>query len=371
MSLRFTGCGGCTNVLVVSAMLVAAFGVRLHIADVNILLPPKMTHFVEYRLQGSDGCFKWSWDHHDILSVLPEFNSSGHCTTSERLRSIAPYSGRKETAVYATDVLTGMMGLLLHVHAFDDEVNISFFIGLCRGNFTISFSPWSVLNSLVAQVDTMMGFGHALSLGVTSVIVEDARVAGHTQMSSPHVVVPDTLHLYMLPLSHYGDPIDETNPIPSVSRWYVVSGRNYLILMKVFSRGPGAKEIYITENDDVELHDDQSGFWNTLPISDDIAVKHALSNSRILEATSYGLGKLAGTLTYRTGEDGTKEAKKPGKATIDVVSNFDPFNYDEFLIVEISEVDSSALFCPKSNILILRVISITFHAMVLKLLATS
>ncbi|CAL5434444.1 unnamed protein product [Camellia sinensis] len=221
-----------------------------------------------------------------------------------------------------------------------------------------------------------------MHLGVTSVIVEDARVTGHTQMSSLHVVVPDTLHLYMLPLSHYGDPIDETNPIPSVSRWYVVSGRNYLVLMKVFSRGPGAKEIYITEkflslqNDDVKLHDDQSGFWNTLPISDDIVVKHALSSSRILEATSYGLGKLTATLMYSTGEDGTNEvlkvvqeimvcnqvkfiidscakvssdykwfstdmgivsvsahgvvqAKKPGKATSKVVSNFYPFNYDE------------------------------------------
>ncbi|XP_028091019.1 nuclear pore complex protein GP210 isoform X1 [Camellia sinensis] len=280
------------------------------------------------------------------------------------------------------------------------------------------FHWWSVLNSSVAQVDTMMGFAHALSLGVTSVIVEDTRVAGHTQMSSLHVVVPDTLHLYMLPLSHYGDPIDETNPIPSVSRWYVVSGRNYLILMKVFPRGPGAKEIYITENDDVKLHDDQSGFWNTLPISDDIAVKHALSNSRILEATSYGLGKLTATLTYSTGVDGTKEvlkvvqeimvcdqvkfiidstdvvtqsillpwaptvyqelelkatggcakvssdykwfstdmgivsvsaygvvqAKKPGKATIKVVSNFDPFNYDE-VIIEVS-IPSSMVVLP-------------------------
>ncbi|THG21893.1 hypothetical protein TEA_018048 [Camellia sinensis var. sinensis] len=63
----------------------------------------------------------------------------------------------------------------------------------------------------------------------------------------------------------------------------------------------------IDQNDDVKLHDDQSGFWNTLPISDDIAVKHALSNSRILEATSYGLGKLTATLTYSTGVDGTKE----------------------------------------------------------------
>lgn len=48
-----------------------------------------------------------SWDHHDFLSVIPEYNSSSHCSTSARLRSIAPYSGRKETAVYAADVHTG------------------------------------------------------------------------------------------------------------------------------------------------------------------------------------------------------------------------------------------------------------------------
>lgn len=30
-----------------------------HLGDVNILLPPKMTHPVEYSLQGTDGCFKW------------------------------------------------------------------------------------------------------------------------------------------------------------------------------------------------------------------------------------------------------------------------------------------------------------------------
>ncbi|KAL4333569.1 hypothetical protein GQ457_07G002330 [Hibiscus cannabinus] len=80
-----------------------------HIANVNILLPPKMTNPVEYRLQGSDGCFQWSWDHHEILSVLPEYNVTNHCSTSARLRSIAPYSGRKETAVYARDVNTGIV----------------------------------------------------------------------------------------------------------------------------------------------------------------------------------------------------------------------------------------------------------------------
>ncbi|CAL5408204.1 unnamed protein product [Camellia sinensis] len=137
------------------------------------------------------------------------------------------------------------------------------------------------------------------------------------------------------------------------------------------------KEFLSLQNDDVKLHDDQSGFWNTLPISDDIVVKHALSNSRILEATSYGLGKLTATLMYSTGEDGTKEvlkyrccakvssdykwfstdmgivsvsahgivqAKKPGKATIKVVSNFDPFNCDE-VIIEVS-IPSSMVVLP-------------------------
>ncbi|KAI0494220.1 hypothetical protein KFK09_024351 [Dendrobium nobile] len=30
-----------------------------HIADLNILLPPRLTNPVQYRLQGSDGCFSW------------------------------------------------------------------------------------------------------------------------------------------------------------------------------------------------------------------------------------------------------------------------------------------------------------------------
>lgn len=90
-----------------------------------------------------------SWDHHDILAVVPEYNTSNHCSTSARLRSIAPYSGRKETAVYATDMTTGIVvrckvfidnfsriqifhssikldldGLAtLRVHAFDSEGN--------------------------------------------------------------------------------------------------------------------------------------------------------------------------------------------------------------------------------------------------------
>nr|XP_016476217.1 PREDICTED: nuclear pore complex protein GP210-like [Nicotiana tabacum] len=422
-----------------------------HIADVNILLPPKMTHPVEYRLQGSDGCFKWTWDHHDILAVLPEYNVSSQCSTSARLKSIAPYSGRKETAVYATDVHTGAVirckvyvdnfsriqifhssvkldldGLAtLRVRAFDSEENVFSSLvgiqftwhlmpetdglphhlthiplkdsplsdcgGLCgdldiqiklensgvfsdlyvvkgteigheivsvhldepsvkymedkivltvaeaisleppspvcvligaivhyslkviRGNIPqlvtlpSAFHRWSVSNSSVAQVDRMVGTAKALNLGITTVTVEDTRVVGHTQVSSFHVVLPDSLSLYMLPLSLSGDHVKGIEPIPSVARWYVVSGREYLIQVRIFSKGTWVQEVYISENDDVKLHGDSSEIWSIIPSSNRIGEKGV---SRILKALSCGLGKLTATLTYCTGHEETKEVLK-------------------------------------------------------------
>ena len=38
---------------------------------------------------------------------MPTFDSSNECSTSSQLKSIAPFSGRKETVVYATDADTG------------------------------------------------------------------------------------------------------------------------------------------------------------------------------------------------------------------------------------------------------------------------
>lgn len=61
-----------------------------------------------------------SWDHHDILSVQPEYNVTGRCSTSARLISIAPYSGRKETAVYATDLQTG---IVIRCEVFIDRIS--------------------------------------------------------------------------------------------------------------------------------------------------------------------------------------------------------------------------------------------------------
>lgn len=93
----------------------------------------------------------------------------------------------------------------------------------------------------------MTGLVHAQNLGMATIFVEDTRVAGHIQVSSLNVVLPDSLCLYIAPLSSSGDPVEGINPIPSKARWYIISGHQYLIQMKVLAHGPDAQEIYITE----------------------------------------------------------------------------------------------------------------------------
>jgi len=61
-----------------------------------------------------------SWDHHDLISVKPEYNDSSRCSTSARLASIAPYSGRRETSVYATDIISG---ITIHCKVFVDKIS--------------------------------------------------------------------------------------------------------------------------------------------------------------------------------------------------------------------------------------------------------
>ncbi|CAM8898328.1 unnamed protein product [Rhodiola kirilowii] len=564
MRFRFASAVAHLLLVVVVITVVDVTGSNLvsgpHIADVNLLLPPKMTHPVEYMLLGSDGCFKWSWDHHDMLSVQPEYNASTHCSTSARVKSIAPYNGRRETAIYATDVHTGLVirckvyidrfsriqifhnsikldldGLAtLRVRGFDSEDNIFSSLvglqfkwqltpedddsihhlehiplknsplsdcgGLCgdletqikledSGSFSDLFvvkgtaigheivsvhlaeagiedmsdkivltvaeamsldppspvlvligasiqynlkviranvpqvvtlpSPyhqWSALNTSVATVDKLTGVAHALHLGITTVVVEDTRVTGHIQMSSFHVVIPDTLVLYLSPLSDSGDIVEESFSTPSVSRWYVIVNRQYLIRIKAYSQGPGAREILITKKEDIKLHSNQSGSCMTFEVPDDIAAQSGWTNSKILKAVLPGMEKLTASLVYSNGLSQTKEvikvvqeiivcdpvkfaldvdnnldqrillpwvpsinqevelkatggcvketsdyrwfssdvssvsisasgvieAKKPGKATIKVVSIFDPNNYDE-VSVEVSIPSSMAM----------------------------
>ncbi|KAL5718155.1 hypothetical protein ACHQM5_011091 [Ranunculus cassubicifolius] len=426
-----------------------------HITDVNILLPPLSTHPIEYRLQGTDGCFSWSYDHHDIISLQPEFNStSNSCSTSAKLKSIATYNGRKETAIYATDLRSGSVirckvfvdeiirvqifhssvkldldGLAtLRVRGFDREENVfSSLVGLqfdwglmpgeeggrhrlvhvplkesplsdCGGfcgdldtqiqledsgvfsdlfavkgieigheivtvNLiepkyqhmadkivltvaeAMSIEPpspvfvivgatvrynlkvirqnvaqaitlpsrhhrWSIVNSSVAQVDSLIGVAHALNLGITTVTAEDTRVEGHVQMSSLHVVIPDSLCLYKLPLTPYGDPAEGMSSTPSTARWYVIVGQQYAVHMKVFSGGSDGHEVYITESDDVKLEYNEYDHWETLLVPDILAAKHHWQSPRLLKAKSQGLGRLTASLAYRGARPETIEVLK-------------------------------------------------------------
>lgn len=136
-----------------------------HMNDLNLLLPPRAFNPIRYRLQGTDGCFSWTWDHHEILSVIPEYNETSQCSASAHLISIAPFSGKKVTAVHASDIRSGQVircevfidrisriqifhhsvkldldGLAtLRVHAFDDEDNV--FSSLVGLRFTWQLVP--------------------------------------------------------------------------------------------------------------------------------------------------------------------------------------------------------------------------------------
>lgn len=92
-----------------------------HISNLNVLLPPRSSRPVHYHLQGYNGCFTWTWDHHDILQVDAQYNGTNKdCSTSAVLTSIAPYSGRKTTAVHATDSVTGQ---ILRCEVFIDKIS--------------------------------------------------------------------------------------------------------------------------------------------------------------------------------------------------------------------------------------------------------
>ncbi|KAL6838421.1 hypothetical protein ACP4OV_031666 [Aristida adscensionis] len=429
-----------------AAAALAGGGGGPHMADLSVLLPPRMTKPAEYRLMGGDGCFSWSWDHHDIISVTPEYNDTSRCSTSARLVSIAPYNGRRETSVYATDIISGITIhckvfvdkisririfhhavkidldeiATLRVHAFDDEDNVfSSLVGLqflwqltprlldnsshhlihiplkethlsdCRGfcgdmnlRFELEdknlgsdlfvvkgieigqevvtaqlFEPqfehvmdtitltvaeamsveppspvlvtvgvlvkfklkifrqkvaqvvklpsqyhrWHVTNSSVAEVDSSLGTLHALSLGFTEVVVQDQRVSGHEQVSSLHVVIPRTLFLYVVPIMDDSANLHGISNIPSSKAWYIYPGRKYMVHAKAFAEGFDAREILITEENELKLESTTVEFWNlSSRMADSSIGSYEVPTSRLLSPISQGKGHLIASLTYRT-----------------------------------------------------------------------
>lgn len=63
------------------------------------------------------------------------------------------------------------------------------------------------------------------------------------------------------------------------------------------------------QNDDVEFYDNQSGYWKIVPVLEPIASRYGWRNSRILKATSEGMGKLTASLVYYNGHHDIKEVR--------------------------------------------------------------
>lgn len=91
-----------------------------------------------------------------------------------------------------------------------------------------------------------MGSVHASDFGVTSVIVEDMRVAGNLQISTIHVVSPEELCLHLVLVDSLYNPIDGSVNSITTPLWYVVTGRFYIIHVKALLREP-MQEIHLTK----------------------------------------------------------------------------------------------------------------------------
>ncbi|KAG0478243.1 hypothetical protein HPP92_012962 [Vanilla planifolia] len=171
---------------------------------------------------------------------------------------------------------------------------------------------WSVHNSSVARVDSMMGIVRALQLGMTNVIVEDIRVYGHLQTSALHVVLPEKLSLFLVPVTSSFDLVEGVDLIHSANVWYVFLGQTYIINMKVFSEGPDVNEILVTKDTDLMLEGNNFDFWDIMPVPTNATEKYGWKNSRLFKPYAVGEGVLTAFLFYlsETKEESLKAVQK-------------------------------------------------------------
>nr|CAB3452832.1 unnamed protein product [Digitaria exilis] len=274
-----------------------------HMADLSVLLPPRMTKPVEYRLIGGDGCFSWSWDHHDLISVKPEYNDSSRCSTSARLASIAPYNGRRETSVYATDIISGITIhckvfvdkisririfhhavkidldeiATLRVHAFDDEENV--FSSLVGLQFLWQLTPRLLDNSRHHLVHIPLKETHLSdcggfcgdmnirfeledkNLGSDFFVVKGIEIGQEVvkaQLFEPqfdHVI--DTITLTVAEAMSLEPP----SPV-LVTVGVLLKFKLKVFRQKVAQEGFDAREIYIAEENELKLESSTMEFWN-------------------------------------------------------------------------------------------------------------
>ncbi|KAK8459403.1 hypothetical protein SEVIR_2G136800v4 [Setaria viridis] len=98
--------------------------------------------------------------------------------------------------------------------------------------------------------------------------------------------------------------------IPSSKDWYVYPGRKYMVLVKAFAEGFDAREIYITEENELRLESSTMEFWNLSQVLDSSIGSYEVQTSRLLSPVSQGKGHLVASLTYLTEASGPAKVLK-------------------------------------------------------------
>ncbi|KAE8771234.1 hypothetical protein D1007_56923 [Hordeum vulgare] len=343
MAARPTVAAAAALLVAASALLCASAAAAAaggpHMADLSVLLPPRMTRPVEYRLVGGDGCFTWSLDHHDIVSVKPEYNDSSRCSTSARLASIAPYSGRKETSVYATDIISGITIhckvfvdkisririfhhsvkidldeiATLRVHAFDDEENVfSTLVGL---QFMWQLTPTMHDNSNHHLAHIPLKETHLSDCSGFCVEMNARFELEDRDLGSDFFVVKGvgigqevvSAQLFEPQFEHVSDTITltvaEAMSLEPPSPVLVTLGVSVNFKLKIFRQKVAQGNNLRLESSTVEL-------WNLSRVPDNTLGSYEVQTSRLLFPIAQGEGYLVAALTYQAEASGSAKVLK-------------------------------------------------------------
>eukprot|EP00850_Spirogloea_muscicola_P014604 SM000106S13952 [mRNA] locus=s106:116539:129097:- [translate_table: standard] len=157
---------------------------------------------------------------------------------------------------------------------------------------------FSSMNESIAQVDARTGHVYGYSPGSATVIAEDMRVQGHTQLCVINVVTPVSLQLYLAALQDSKQATTFT--ASSDTPWQVVVGRPYVVTALSFSRESGSRPLMLTKHDNLTLKLANEAVWEALPIPEDVAATQGWQNATALRPVAPGVGTLLAWLVYRS-----------------------------------------------------------------------
>eukprot|EP00850_Spirogloea_muscicola_P018159 SM000163S02327 [mRNA] locus=s163:227464:241100:+ [translate_table: standard] len=157
---------------------------------------------------------------------------------------------------------------------------------------------FSSINESIAHIDARTGHVFGYSPGSATVMAEDMRVQGHTQLCVINVVTPVSLQLSLAALQDSKQAT--TFAASSDTPWQVVVGRSYVVTVLSFSKESGSRPLMLTKHDDLTLKLANEAVWEALPIPENVAATQGWQNATVLRPVAPGVGTLLAWLMYRS-----------------------------------------------------------------------